>query len=35
MMFADMTKMQRLQAEINGALQNADYPIAIVLEGRD
>ena len=35
MMFADMTKLQRLQAEINGALQNADYPIAIVLEGRD
>jgi len=34
-MFADMTKAQRLQAEINVALQSADFPVAVILEGRD
>ena len=30
-----MTPLQNIQADINVALQNADYPIAVILEGRD
>ena len=30
-----MTPLQNIQAAINIALQNANYPLAIVLEGRD
>ena len=30
-----MTPLQNIQADINVALQNADYPVAVILEGRD
>ena len=30
-----MTPLQNIQADINVALQDADYPVAVILEGRD